>query len=142
MNFNNSNIFNNINSTETNNSSINHQWLDVRDQVNDFELNQQYVDICQKHGLENKWVLVITPKSNSLDQLINSRHIDSSKVLRVNTNKVKINIKNVETALSKGNCAAVVLCNVSLKESELKKLTAYAELGKTKCIVLNNRVLH
>jgi len=143
MNLNNTNVFNKIASIKTNEPSINHQWLDVRDQINDLELNQQYVDICQKHGFENKWILVITPKSNALDQLINNRHIDPSKVLRVNSNKVKINIKNVETALSKGNCAAIVLCNVGLKESELKKLTAYAQIGKTQCIVLNNnRTIH
>ena len=115
-------------------SSIEHQWLDIKEQMNDFELSQQYIDICQKHSLENKWILVLTPKTNSLEQLNSSTHI--------NTNKVKINIKNVKTALSKGNCAGVILCNANLKESELKKLTTYAQQGKTQCIVLNNKTLH
>jgi cell division inhibitor SulA len=118
--------------------SAENQWLDIREQINDFELSQQYVDICQKHSLENKWILMINPQNNSLDQLNSSNNIDSSKVLRVNTNKVKINIKNVSTALSKGNCAAVVLCNACLNENELTELISYARQGKTQCIVLNN----
>jgi len=142
MNLNNNSIFNNLNSEVTTIPSIEHQWLDIKEQMNDFELSQQYADIFQKHGVENKWVLVLTPQTNSLEQLNSSSNIDTSKVLQVNTNKVKINIKNVKTALSKGNCAAVVLCNASLKESELEKLTSYAQQGKTRCIVLNNKTLH
>ena len=142
MNLINSNTFNNLSTVKMIDSSIEHQWLDIKEQMNDFELSQQYIDICQKHSLENKWILVLTPKTNSLEQLNSSTHIDTSKVLQVNTNKVKINIKNVKTALSKGNCAAVILCNANLKESELKKLTTYAQQGKTQCIVLNNKTLH
>jgi len=134
----NNNIFNNLNLIDTIKPCVANQWLDIREQITDFELSQQYVDICQQHSLENKWILMINPQNDSLDQLNNSNDIDTSKVLRVNTNKVKINIKNVETALSKGNCAAVVLCNACLNESELIELITYAQQGKTQCIVLNN----
>ena len=86
----NSNTFNNLNSVKMIESSIEHQWLDIKEQMNDFELSQQYIDICQKHSLENKWILVLTPKTNSLEQLNSRTNIDTSKVLQVNTNKVKI----------------------------------------------------
>jgi cell division inhibitor SulA len=134
----NNNTFNNLNIIKTIKPTIDNQWLDIREQINDFELSQQYLDICQKHNLENKWILIINPQNNSLDQLNNSTDINTSKVLRINTNKVKINIKNIETALSKGNCAAVVLCNAGLNENELIELITYARKGKTQCIVLNN----
>lgn len=115
-------------------------WLDIRESSNELELIQQYADICQQHNISNKWILMINPENNSLEQLTSKYQINTSKILRVDTNKVKISINNIQTALSKGNCSAVILCNASLKQYELSQLTECAKQGKTQCIILKKNI--
>ena len=118
-------------------------WLDVININENHNISEQYEDICQKHSLSRKWILMINPADNSLEQLSNSNRIDSSKILKVNTNKTKIALKNIESALCNGNCSAVILCNPTLKNEELAQLNSSAIKGKTACIVLkNNTQLH
>lgn len=118
-------------------------WIDVRGIEDSHQLSNQYEDICKKHEINKKWILMINPEDRSLAMLSKSNNVDISKILKVNTNKTKIDIKNIELALGNGNCAAVILCNPSLKDDELAQLNQYAEKGKTACIVLkNNQQLH
>ena len=118
-------------------------WIDVRGIENSHQLSNQYEDICKKHEINNKWILMINPEDRSLAMLSKSNNVDISKILKVNTNKTKIDIKNIEFALGKGNCAAVILCNPSLRDDEIAQLNQYAEKGQTACIVLkNNQQLH
>ena len=120
-----------------------YNWVDVRNIEDSHQLSNQYEDICQKHKLNKKWILMINPENQSLDVLANSNKVDTSKILKVNTNKTKIEMKNIESALCHGNCSAVILCNPSLKSEELEYLNQYAEKGKTACIVLKNtQLLH
>lgn len=137
MNINHLNINKQISLIKTDN------WIDIRGIENPHNLSDQYEDICMKHEINNKWILMINPEDQSLATLSKSRKVDISKILKVNTNKTKIDIKNVKSALSNGNCAAVILCNPSLKDGELAQLSHYAEKGQTTCIVLkNNQQLH
>ncbi|GAA6204417.1 hypothetical protein [Thalassotalea sp. SU-HH00458] len=114
-------------------------WLDVRGIDNSHQLSDQYEDICRKHEINKKWILMINPENQSLATLSKSTNVDTSKILKVNTNKTKIDIKNIEFALGNGNCAAVILCNPSLKDEELAQLNYFAEKGQTACIVLKNK---
>lgn len=114
-------------------------WLDVRGIENSHQLSDQYEDICKKHEINKKWILMINPEDQSLATLSKSANVDISKILKVNTNKTKIDIKNIEFALGNGNCAAVILCNPSLKDEELAQLNYFAEKGQTACIVLKNK---
>ena len=116
-------------------------WIDVRGIEDSHQLSNQYEDICKKHEINKKWILMINPEDQSLAMLSKSNKVDISKILKVNTNKTKINIKNIELALGKGNCAAVILCNPSLRDDEIAQLNQYAEKGQTACIVLNNNQL-
>ncbi|MDT0602159.1 hypothetical protein [Thalassotalea castellviae] len=115
------------------------RWLDVRGIDNSHQLSDQYEDICRKHEINKKWILMINPENQSLATLSKSTNVDTSKILKVNTNKTKIDIKNIEFALGNGNCAAVILCNPSLKDEELAQLNYFAEKGQTACIVLKNK---
>ncbi|MDG1750902.1 MAG: hypothetical protein P8I03_04475 [Thalassotalea sp.] len=118
-------------------------WIDVRGIENSHQLSDQYEDICIKHEINKKWILMINPEGQSLAILSKSNKIDVSKILKVNTNKTKIDIKNIEFALGNGNCAAVILYNPSLRDDELAQLNHYAEKGQTACIVLkSNQQLH
>jgi len=114
-------------------------WIDVINIESHDNLSDQYADICQQHELQKKWILMINPEAQSLEVLNQAAHIDTSKILTVNTKQSKIDMKNIASAFCKGNCSAVILCNPSLKNEELKQLNQYAEKGKTTCIVLNNR---
>ena len=124
----------------TNSTPVSSSWLDIINIENKADLSKQYADICQQHHLDNKWILMINPEDLSLSQLANTNGIDTSKILKVNTNKSKVALKNIENALSKGNCSAVVLCNASLKHEEIFKLNRSAQQGKTACIVLKQNV--
>ncbi|MDO6446089.1 hypothetical protein Q4493_09915 [Colwellia sp. 1_MG-2023] len=133
MNINHLNIKNQFNLNKSSN------WLDVRGIENSHQLSDQYEDICKKHEINKKWILMINPENQSLATLSKSQNIDISKILKVNTNKTKIDMKNIEFALGNGNCAAVILCNPSLKDEELAQLHYFAEKGQTACIVLKNQ---
>ena len=85
---------------------------------------------------------MINPEDNSLNQLAAANKINTNRILKVNTNKSKVDIKNIESALAKGNCSAVILCNASLKHEEMFKLNRCAQQGKTACIVLRKNELN
>lgn len=121
--------------------TLSENWFDIMDISTDRALTEQYADICQKHELSRKWIMMINPEDQSLVKLSESETIDTSKILKVNTNKTPVNLGDIESALSKGNCSAVVLCNPQLKNEELCQLKQSATIGRTTCIVLNNHQL-
>ncbi|WP_206485541.1 hypothetical protein [Thalassotalea sp. G2M2-11] len=117
-------------------SSSTTNWVDIRN-VNDVSnWSAQYEDICLQHKINKKWILLIDPEDQSIEQLSKAHHIDTSKILKVNSHKGKVNIKNLGAALSKGNCSAIILSNPQLEENELQTLRHFAALGQTACIVL------
>ncbi|MEW6991724.1 hypothetical protein AADZ91_13705 [Colwelliaceae bacterium 6441] len=118
-------------------------WIDIRNINNALQLSNQYEDICRQHKLNNKWILMVNPEDDSLALLSKSKRVDTSKILKINTNITKVNLQSIGSTLCKGNCSAVVLCNPSLKNEEIEQLKQYAEKGQTTCIVLtNNNRLH
>ncbi|WP_281557166.1 SulA-like leucine-rich domain-containing protein [Thalassomonas sp. RHCl1] len=138
---------------ESNNIDINHlnskqlppgnAWLNIKNIESQQQCSKQYTDICQQHYQQKKWILVINPEKNALECLSDSTWLDTSKILQVNTNKVKVNLENIEKALSKGNCAAVILSNASLAQAELSHLADCARKGKTPCFILkSSHTLH
>ena len=112
--------------------------LDIRNIQMNESLFEQYAEIYQQHEINRKWILMINPEDYSLEQLSKANKIDPSKILKVNTNKKRINLNNIESVLCNGNCSAVILCNPCLEREELKLLKQYARKGKTACIVLTN----
>lgn len=97
-----------------------------------------YADIYHKHNDNNKWIIIINPKHNAVEQLSNVPAINPSNILTVHTNNTKVNIDNIAKALLKGNCAAIVLCDTQLSSIELTRLETCASVGKTKCIMLEH----
>ena len=135
------NFTNQLNTIEKGHTSIddtNSSWLDIRSIKNNKSLSREYADICQQHHLNNKWILMINPENDSLEQLSQQSEVDTSKILKVTTNTSKTVLKNIASALSKGNCSAVILSNPSLAHDEMSQLNRCAKLGKTACIVLEN----
>ena len=53
----------------------------------------------------------------------------------------QVRLENIETALRKGNCSAVIINNASFTEVELSQLYSSAKEGNTQCIILNNKKL-
>ncbi|WP_077341668.1 SulA-like leucine-rich domain-containing protein [Pseudocolwellia agarivorans] len=129
----------NVIKLEAVNDSI--QWLNIKD-INGAEaLTQQYSEIYQQYHVNNKWILMINPENNSLGGMENISKKAFSKILQVNSNKVTVKVENIETALRKGNCSAVILNNASFTEEELSQLYLSAKEGNTQCIILNNKKL-
>ena len=118
-----------------------HAWLNITTLENQQQCSKQYSEICQQHNQQKKWILVINPQKNALESLSDATEFDTSKILQVNTNKVKVNLENIENALSKGNCAAVILSNVTLGQPQLSHLASCAQRGKTPCFILKDHFI-
>ena len=80
---------------------------------------------------------MIDPEMQSLRKAVKGQS-DNSNVLLINSAKVNVNLKAIETALCSGNCSAVVLCNSEFKQDQITYLNQCARQGKTKCILLNH----
>lgn len=129
-----------INTTAVNDST---EWLHIRNINNSNDLTKQYKEIYQKYQMNNKWVLMINPENNSLDNIENTSDLSLSKILKVNSNKVNVKLENIETALRKGNCSAVIINNALFNDAELSQLYSSAKLGNTQCIILNtSKLIH
>jgi len=125
-------------------------WLKLASVENHTELSSKYAAICQQHKQEKKWVLFINPEESSLEQLAKTHGVDISKVLCVSfKGKNKINnmldsksahldIEQIKSVLSRGNCSAVILSNASFGTEEMAALNSSARLGETHCVLLKN----
>jgi len=140
----------NINEIENINQStvqLSANWLQ-RTKVNDnFELSDQYAHICQQFKQEKKWVLFINPEESSIEQLSKTHGVDVSKILLVNykdneKSHTKIALEHIKSALSKGNCSAVILSNADFNNEEITQLESSACQGRTQCVLLKKSVLH
>lgn len=136
---------------DTKRTSISEQsWLELSHVDNSIDLSNQYANICQQHKQEKKWVLIINPEEASLEQLASKHGVDISKVLCVSfkgKNKVNnllddrsahLDIEQIQSVLSRGNCSAVILSNASFNHAEMQALNTSAQLGETHCVLLNN----
>ena len=136
-----------INKVFNNSSTLNVNWLQHTNVTTDFELSNQYANICQQHKQEKKWVLFINPEENSIEKLAKTHGIDVSKILMVNykntsTNRAKVELKQIKSVLSKGNCSAVILSNSLFKANEIAQLESAAKTGKTHCFLVKQCQLH
>lgn len=132
------NNINKINATQLIAVNDSKQWLNVKCVNNKKDLTKQYSDIYQQYHVRNKWILMINPENDSLESIENLSKKSFPKILKVNSNKVNVRLENIETALRKGNCSAVILNNALFSEEELSQLYLSAKLGNTQCIILNN----
>ena len=112
------------------------QWCNIIQVKNSVDLSEEYQNICQNHHTDNKWILMINPENESLDQLSNTGRINPEKILKVNANKVNVNLEHIKNTLLKGTCSAMVLSNAEFNQTEMSELTRCAMLGKTQCILL------
>ncbi len=125
-------------------------WLKLANVENHQELSSHYVNICQQHIQEKKWVLFINPEESSIEQLAHTHGVDISKVLCVSfkgKNKVNnlldsksahLDIEQIKNVLCRGNCSAVILSNASFDVDEMAALDNCARSGETHCVLLKN----
>ncbi|MGB1199198.1 MAG: hypothetical protein ACPG46_09120 [Thalassotalea sp.] len=124
-------------------TTIKNNELKIIDVNNSINLSHQYAAICRQYRVENKWILMINPEEHSLGQLNQLSDINTSSVLKVHANKVNVVLQNIESALRKGNCAAVVLCNPILSNKEIELLNKCTQSSQTSCIVIrDHKQLH
>ena len=101
-------------------------------------ITKEISELCTKHKHNKKWILLINNEESAISTLQQQRTIDTSKVLHINNTKVKVNAHNIETALSKGNCSAVVLTDNNLRAEQLSHLHHCAKLSNTAFVLLDN----
>jgi len=133
------NIINNLNTINLEAVNDAKQWLSIKNIKNDEELTKQYSTIYQENNYKNKWILMINPENSALVNIEKTPKKTFSKILRVNANKGIVKVKNIEAALRKGNCSAVILNDVKFNEQELTQLYLGAKKGNTACIIINNQ---
>ncbi len=134
------NINNNLNIKNTiniaNSTSLTSTWCNIVNVNSAYDLSKKYHDICQHHHDENKWILMINPENDSLEQLSNMGKINPAKILKVNANKVNVSIEHIKKTLLKGNCSAMILANANYNQAQLNEISRCAAIGKTHCIFL------
>lgn len=123
-----------IESAQQNNLST--TWFNIIRVKNSGDLSDKYQDICQSHYSDNKWILMINPEHESLDQLSMMGKINPEKILKVNANKVNVSLEHIKNTLLKGTCSAMILSNAHYNETELQEISRCAAQGKTQCIFL------
>lgn len=96
-------------------------------------------NICLSFQQKKKWILVINSATQSIKELANHINIDSSKILNIDVNKIKVEFNNIELAVSKGNCSAIVLCEKSFSHQQIAQLKAKAENTKTSLVILQQQ---
>lgn len=113
-------------------------WCNVVHVNNAIDLTEKYQDICQKHYDNSKWILMINPENDSLEQLSTMGKINPEKILKVNANKVNVSLEHIKSTLLKGTCSAMILNDASYNEDELNDIAHCAAIGKTQCILLQH----
>jgi len=112
--------------------------LTVKNPNNKVSLANEFVNICQQYDQDERWILMIDPQEKDIAFLNQNKQINRSKILRVNSNKVKLDSKNIKSTLAKGNCSAIILCDSKFAKQQLTSFNQYAKQGNTQCIVLNS----
>lgn len=112
------------------------RWCNIIHVTSAIDLSEKYQRICQKHYADNKWILMINPENEPLDQLSNMGRINPEKILQVNASKVTVNFYHIKKTLLKGNCSAIILSNAQFNQVEMAELSRCAALGQTQFILL------
>jgi cell division inhibitor SulA len=99
---------------------------------------QELVEICLNNQQDNRWILIVDPKQQEVSQLLKNKTINPAKILKVDSKKIKLTKNNINTALSKGNCCAIVLCNTHFEQQQLAEFDRLGKQTNTQCIILNN----
>jgi len=101
-------------------------------------LANEFISICEQYEQDERWIIMIDPQEKDIAILNQSEKINRSKILRINSKKVKLDPKSIEKALAKGNCSAIVLCDSQFAQQQISSFYQYARQGNTQCIVLNS----
>lgn len=103
----------------------------------------QVANVCLTHQNRNKWILLIADEDETISAISNQSEVDTSKILRINQRKVKVKAENLEVALAKGNCSAVVLTKNDFESEQIAHLRQCAKLSNTEFVVCGgNSQLH
>ena len=116
-------------------------WVDIVKVNDEQDVTSHYLNICQKHANEKRWILLVNPEEETLEPLSKNSVVDTSRILRVNSANLDEHIANIESALSKGNCAAIVINNAQVDAGTINHLNECAMQGKTRCLVLQSSPL-
>lgn len=124
-----------VNFTGTSKTKIEQENITSGNNLQD-AYNEDVTNLCIQHQISKKWILVIDD-DNAAIALSKKTNIDKSKILHLNNRKITVNVNNIEVALAKGNCSAVILGNNNFAVEQLQKLTACAQQSNTAFMVLN-----
>ena len=115
-------------------------WFNIRNIASVNQISSIYDTVCRQHQHKKKWILMINPEDEMLENLANIENIDTTKILRVSIKDNTFSLKSIKNILTQGNCSAIILSDTHLKIDEISELSHCAKQGKTQCIVLNNAI--
>lgn len=110
----------------------------ISEELHQKSFTNEVANLCMAHRNNKKWILVIDGEEQAISALNKQQEIDKSKILHINNRKVKVNANNIETALAKGNCSAVVLGKNNFQAEQITYLNACAKQSNTTFVVLDN----
>ncbi|QOL25161.1 hypothetical protein LP316_12755 [Thalassotalea sp. LPB0316] len=102
------------------------------------QYTQTLANIYSAHKTQNKWIMMIDAEDNALKSISANNDLDAKKILKVHSNKVKIEAESIHKALTKGNCSAVVLCKQLFTPNQIAWLREQAQRYNTDFIVLES----
>ena len=86
---------------------------------------------------------MIDPQESCITKLSKTKQINTTNILRVHTKNTQLNFTNIAKTLTKGNCAAIVVCDAQFDKQQLNTLEACAKQGNSQCVLLKtNTELH
>ncbi|MFB1016316.1 MAG: hypothetical protein QMC51_11765 [Alteromonadaceae bacterium] len=115
-------------------------WFNIKNIASINQIPTIYDTVCRQHQHKKKWILMINPEDEMLENLANIENIDTTKILRVSIKDNTFSLKSIKNILTQGNCSAVILSDTHLKVDEISELSNCARQGKTQCIVLNTAI--
>lgn len=133
---NNNNLAMNSEIKKSNQRSLSSQWCNIIEVNDSYDLSAHYQDICLNHHNDHKWILMINPENNSLEQLSIMGKINPERILKVNASKVNVSLEHIKNTLLKGTCSAMILSNAHYSQAQLTEISHCAASGKTHCILL------
>lgn len=137
------NTFNRTPLTTSNIAAAHHYkkavWVNVINCKNEIEVITAYKGVLSSISSKNIWTLLVNPENKLLDKIVHSNTINSAKILKIDAQKIKIDIDNILRTLRNGNCSSVTLCNPTLSQKQLSLLEAAAKKGNTRCTIINSK---
>ncbi|WP_160061283.1 SulA-like leucine-rich domain-containing protein [Psychromonas sp. L1A2] len=118
-------------SNHKNDSKKSSALVNVHYQENNYQALLEHIQTGQDHG----WILFLAPPGKPNTQFFQNAGIDKSRVLMIDSNKVRDNLSLLSTLLKSNNYCTVVTWVNELTETTRLTIEADAKSTNTSCFI-------